>query len=150
MRIGIVAALSANLLYVFPALAAQPVHVVLQGVDGKVFVNQGKGFKPAQEATALKSGDKIMLGDGATASLVFPDISCSVPLEAVAVTTVTGNDMCKVSQTSASSKGLVITPTATETFSDSSAVAVGLGFSAMVAGAGLFGALDNNKSSSGP
>lgn len=77
-----------------PAFAAETPFAILKNISGKVLINQGKGFVVAKPQVALKSGDKIMVGEEAAATVVFAEISCILDLAPLAVTTITDASMC--------------------------------------------------------
>ena len=87
--------LAASLLATSSLVQAKPASAVLLGVTGKVLVNDGKGFQPAQSAIRIESGFDIFLADGATATLHFNDANCDVALMDAGVTHVSGADMCQ-------------------------------------------------------
>lgn len=62
------------------ALAADSV-ATLSAQEGTVLVNQGEEFTTAAESQALKAGDRVMLMEGASATLTFAD-GCAMPLVA--------------------------------------------------------------------
>lgn len=62
------------------ALAADSV-ATLSAQEGTVLVNQGEEFTTAADAQALKAGDRVMLMEGASATLTFAD-GCAMPLVA--------------------------------------------------------------------
>lgn len=62
------------------ALASEPV-ATLSAQEGTVLVNQGEEFATAAEGQALQAGDRVMLMEGASATLTFAD-GCVLPLEA--------------------------------------------------------------------
>jgi len=86
---------------------AQPASVAsLTDVQGKVLVNQGRDFVPAQSGLQLKAGDRVLvLGDGA-AKVVFPRPGksaegqaadakyCAVSMKANSLYTVDGFAQC--------------------------------------------------------
>lgn len=73
------AALAATLL-AGSTFAADPV-ATLTTQEGTVLVNQGEEFTTAAEGQALQAGDRVMLMEGASATLTFAD-GCALPLEA--------------------------------------------------------------------
>ena len=77
--IRIATAIAATLLAT-SALAAEPV-ATLSAQEGTVLVNQGEEFATAAEGQALQAGDRVMLMEGASATLTFAD-GCALPLEA--------------------------------------------------------------------
>ncbi len=140
------------------SFAAEPMSVHLEGVSGKVLVNQGKGFSAALANAPLKNGAKIMLGEQSTATLVFPEskvhAACQVELTAASVTRVTGYGMCdtQVGETQGLVDQPIITPTAgSGTPSAIPPEVVAFGFVAIVAGAAVYGLTgSNDKPVSGP
>ncbi|ODS63001.1 MAG: hypothetical protein ABS41_07460 [Arenimonas sp. SCN 70-307] len=77
--IRIATAIAATLL-ASSALASEPV-ATLSAQEGTVLVNQGEEFATAAEGQALQAGDRVMLMEGASATLTFAD-GCALPLEA--------------------------------------------------------------------
>jgi hypothetical protein len=140
------------------SFAAEPMGVHLEGVSGKVLVNQGKGFSAGLTNVSLKSGSKIMLGEDSTATLVFPQTklhdACQVELKPSSVTRVAGHGMCdaQMGETQGLVEQPIITPTAgSGTPSSLPPEVVGLGFVAIVAGAAIYGVANNgDKPASGP
>ncbi|MBW8312203.1 MAG: hypothetical protein K0M64_09235 [Rhizobium sp.] len=62
------------------AFAADSV-ATLSAQEGTVLVNQGEEFTTAAEAQALRAGDRVMLMEGASATITFAD-GCALPLVA--------------------------------------------------------------------
>ena len=75
----ITAAIAATLL-ASSAFAAEPV-ATLTAQEGTVLVNQGEEFATAAEGQALQAGDRVMLMEGASATVTFAD-GCALPLAA--------------------------------------------------------------------
>lgn len=65
----------------------------VDGIDGNVMVNTGKGFKPVTAAVGLKPGDQVMAQPGGSA-LVTYDEACVVPVREGAVVTVKSKAPC--------------------------------------------------------
>ncbi len=63
-----------------PAFANGPVASLAQQ-QGTVLVNQGEVFRTAAEGQALNTGDRVMVMEGASATLAFTD-GCELPLAA--------------------------------------------------------------------
>ena len=74
------------------ASAAGP-NATLSGVTGKVSVNQGREFVPAQSEMRLKPGDRVMIADNASATITFDD-ACKMDLGASKVVTVPAKSTC--------------------------------------------------------
>jgi hypothetical protein len=63
------------------AADAAPSTAVLGKQQGTVLVNQGEEFITAGDAQALKAGDRVMVMEGGSADILFPD-GCVLPLSA--------------------------------------------------------------------
>ena len=87
----ITAAIAATLL-ASSAFAAEPV-ATLGDQTGTVLVNQGEEFTTATENQALQAGDRVMLMEGASATLTFAD-GCALPLEAGSLLEVPAQSTC--------------------------------------------------------
>jgi hypothetical protein len=84
------------------AVAANPAagpNATLTGVTGKVSVNQGREFVPAQSEMRLKPGDRIMIADSGSATITFDD-SCRMDLGESKVVTVPAKSTCAGAQLS--------------------------------------------------
>ncbi len=84
---------SALALGVVGVAQADPV-AMLFNVQGKVLVNQGRQFVPAQSGMALNTGDRVLLMDGAHANVEYSS-GCSLPLAPNSAATITAR--CLVS-----------------------------------------------------
>jgi len=65
----------------------------LTQVEGRVSVNQGDGFAPAQEGMRLKPGDRVMVQEGGEAALTFDD-ECRMEVTENKLMTVPGRSTC--------------------------------------------------------
>lgn len=74
------------------AFAAEPV-ATLSAQEGTVLVNQGEEFITAAEGQALQAGDRVMLMEGASATLTFTD-GCALPLAAGSLLEVPATSTC--------------------------------------------------------
>ena len=72
-------ALFALCFFAAPAFAAQAPVATIAQQDGTVMVNQGEVFATAADQQALQAGDRVMVMEGASATLVFAD-GCELPL----------------------------------------------------------------------
>lgn len=99
---GFSVALVAGVLLAGPALAASPMGQ-LKDVDGKVYVNRGKGFVQARGDTELYQGDRVMVGEKASASINYYLAECDVMLTASSMTTVAAKAPCKGGSTTSTS-----------------------------------------------
>ena len=59
---------------------------MLTAVEGNVQVDSGRGFAPAKSATSLGIGDKLQLGKGAAAQIVFSDGCIFPPADGILMT----------------------------------------------------------------
>ena len=74
------------------AFAADSV-ATLSAQEGTVLVNQGEEFITAAEGQALQAGDRVMLMEGASATLTFTD-GCALPLAAGSLLEVPATSTC--------------------------------------------------------
>lgn len=65
---------------------------MIENISGGVKVNRGEGFSPLSGSTDLAPGDRVMVGKGGSASLVYAD-GCRVSLM-TGVTTVPAKSPC--------------------------------------------------------
>jgi hypothetical protein len=102
---GIFISAVASVILAGPALAASPMGQ-LREIDGKVYVNQGEGFVPARGNVELFQGDRVMVGENASATINYYVADCDFMLSASSMTTIPGKAPCTGgSQTS--TEGLV-------------------------------------------
>lgn len=103
----------------------------LKEIDGKVYVNHGEGFVPARGSVELFQGDRVMVGENASATINYYVADCDFMLSASSMTTIPAKPPCTGgSQTS--TEGLV--------FPSASASAGGLAVTGLgVAGMTAFG-----------
>jgi hypothetical protein len=82
-------------------VAASPAgpNATLTGVTGKVSVNQGREFVPAQSDMRLKPGDRILIADKGAATITFDD-SCRMNLGESKVVTIPAKSTCAGAQLS--------------------------------------------------
>src|SRR5262245_43550042 len=104
-------ALAAGLVLAGPALAASLVGQ-LKDVDGKVYVNRGKGFELARGTTDLFQGDRVMVGEKGSATVSYSRAECDMTLGALSMTTITEDAPCKGGSSASVSKSpaVVIAP----------------------------------------
>lgn len=101
---GFLVVFSAGVLLAGPALAATPMGQ-LKDVDGKVYVNRGKGFVQAQGNTELFQGDRVMVGEKGAATVNYYLAECDVMLTSSSMTTIPAKAPCKGGATT-STEGL--------------------------------------------
>jgi hypothetical protein len=91
---GFAVAVAALGLMAGTALAASPMGQ-LKDIDGKVYVNRGKGFVLAQGDTELFQGDRVMVGEKGSATVNYYLAECDVMLTASTMTTIPSRAPCK-------------------------------------------------------
>jgi hypothetical protein len=79
--------------------------------SGKVLVNQGSGFAPVSGMISLKSGDAVMVGDGAQAQISYA-AGCTVTAEASSVVTISDVAPCAAGETVGTAGAVFVQPTA--------------------------------------
>jgi hypothetical protein len=107
--------------------------------NGKVLVNRGNGFHPAESFAALSAGDTIMVGREASAVIGYSFGGCSATLSPGSVTTVPAKAPCGRGEQVAMADSVVITPT---NGGDSTLLLI---LAVVLAGAGVFVLADNNN-----
>jgi hypothetical protein len=98
MSLKIIAAVAA-LSVAGPAIAANAPVAQLQSATGKVLINQGNGFVPANGLVALNAGDKIMVGKDGSASVLYTANGCTVDVAAASVAVVAEKAPCVSGET---------------------------------------------------
>jgi hypothetical protein len=77
-----------------PAFAEEPAPVAsLSTQEGTVLVNTGDAFVTATESQALNAGDRVMVMEGGTATVVFAD-GCVLALESGSIVDVPASSTC--------------------------------------------------------
>jgi hypothetical protein len=82
-------------------------NATLSNVNGNVSVNQGKEFVPAQMGMHLNAGDRVMVPDNGSASIMFDD-GCRFDLAEGKIVTVPAKSACggaKVAQQGVAGQG---------------------------------------------
>jgi hypothetical protein len=109
--------------------------------NGKVLVNRGEGFFPAESFAALSAGDRIMVGADSGAVIGYSFGGCSVTLSPTSLMTVPAKAPCARGEQVAMADGFVITPT----FGGDSTILLIL--AVILIGAGIFVLADNDDDS---
>lgn len=91
---GFLVSVVVSVVLAVPALAAGPMGQ-LKDIDGKVYVNRGEGFVPARDITELFQGDRVMVGEGGSATVNYYLADCDVMLSASSMTTIAAKAPCK-------------------------------------------------------
>lgn len=99
MKLRASLAVAVSMLLASSAIAANAPVAQLQASNGKVLVNQGKGFVPASGLISLNAGDKIMVGKDSSASVLYTTANCSVDVAASTVVAVQAKAPCSAGQT---------------------------------------------------
>jgi hypothetical protein len=79
------------------ALAAAPT-VVIEHIEGKVLINQGHGFAPAEAQQAVKTGDRILISGKSSAEIYYAAQSCSVTYTKPRVVVIGKSAPCKAGE----------------------------------------------------
>jgi hypothetical protein len=132
------------------ALAAPPLAELSQ-VQGKVLVNQGKGFYAAIGAKALNAGDQVMVSADSSVIISLAK-GCSVAVSKPSVVRIDENMSCKASplvfegDSFVAPAGTVITPTASRG-STNLALPIAMGGVAALGTIVFFATQNNNNES---
>ncbi len=78
-------------------------------VQGKVLVNQGGGYKSADQLVSLNAGDKIFVGKDAGATVTYAS-GCSIAVAPASVVTVQDKAPCAEGDTVAAVDSNLVTP----------------------------------------
>jgi hypothetical protein len=79
-------------------------------VEGKVSVNRGVGFEPASQGAILKPGDKVLVGEGSSASLLYAEPGCVFELASASVITVAESAPCVAGESVSQGESVFVTP----------------------------------------
>jgi hypothetical protein len=79
------------------AFAAAPT-VVLGHIEGKVLINQGHGFAPAEAQQTVKAGDRILVSAKSSAEIFYAAQSCSVTYTKPRVVVIGKSAPCKAGE----------------------------------------------------
>ncbi len=66
---------------------ADPPPVLIQPIQGNLFVSAGQGFQPINGPVNANVGDAVMIAPGGTAMVAYPD-GCKVAVQPGQVTTI--------------------------------------------------------------
>ncbi len=84
---------------------------ILSSTTGKVLVNKGQGFVPADGMVSLRVGDTVMVGEGSFASVSYKT-GCTVDVKASSIVVVTKKAPCSTSQALTTSDSAFVVPAA--------------------------------------
>lgn len=99
-------------------------------VTGPVSVNSGSGFRPVTSGVEVNPGDRVLVGNGGSAQIVY-NSTCTANVLAGAIATVSAQAPCTVASQPAATNGII------------------LGAVAVAGGAGLAVALSGGAGGSG-
>jgi hypothetical protein len=92
MRLALASvALMSSISISLPSLAAK-----VESMEGRVWINRGKGYQRLTAPSHVKAGDVIMAGVGSGAEIVYDDI-CTAKVRSGAEVTVTREPPCETS-----------------------------------------------------
>lgn len=83
----------------------------ISSIQGKVLVNQGKGFVALAEGASLKAGDRVLVGKGSGAVIAYAN-GCAVNLNEPKIVTVAKVAPCKAGAKVALAGSSLISPVA--------------------------------------
>ena len=83
----------------------------LSKLTGKVMVNVGQGFEPAEPRLVLHVGDRVFVGQDSTAELSYAKAGCKVVLSSGSVISITDQAPCLAGSDVAMVDGVFIQPT---------------------------------------
>jgi hypothetical protein len=66
---------------------------IVEPGTGDLTINRGQGFKPAKKGAQVKVGDRVMVGPGGAATVVYDD-GCKVDVQPGSVTTIAPLSPC--------------------------------------------------------
>jgi uncharacterized ferredoxin-like protein len=89
---------TAYCLFATAAQAAEPT-MQIEYVSGKVLVNAGTGFRPADAASVLKAGDRLLIGKDSTITVTFNAAQCSISYASASIVVVPEKAPCKPGDT---------------------------------------------------
>ncbi len=78
--------------------------------EGKVSVNRGGGFEPASLGMVLKAGDKVLVGEGSSASLMYAEPGCVYEVAPASVATVSDVGPCVTGEAVSQGESVFATP----------------------------------------
>jgi hypothetical protein len=81
----------------FASAQASVIVAELGTVTGKVLINHGKGFVPADGLISLNAGDQLMVGEKSSAVVNYAS-GCAVSVSATQVVTISAKAPCKAGE----------------------------------------------------
>lgn len=84
----------------------------IDAVDGKVLINRGAGYEVVASGTLLNAGDKVMVGDKASALISYLGAQCSISAEASSLVTISTKAPCKKGEVMGAAQSVFATPVA--------------------------------------
>lgn len=106
----------------------------LSAVQGKVLVNQGRGFEAVAGVVMLNAGDTVMVGEKGLAQISYLLSNCKVTASSTSVVTISDMAPCKTGEVAGMVDSVFVQPAAFE--EDGSAVPLLIG-GAVIIGAGV-------------
>jgi hypothetical protein len=86
----------------------------LSQLQGKVLVNHGKGFEPANGLVELSAGDKVLVGKESSATLSYMGSDCTVTVAESSVVTVSEVAPCKAGEVVGAVDSVIVIPAQAE------------------------------------
>ena len=101
---------SATVAAMFGLFAATGFAAELVRVEGKVSISRGDSFEPASQGMMLRSGDKVLVGERSSASLLYAEPGCVFEVAPASVVTVTESAPCVTGESVSQGESLFVTP----------------------------------------
>ena len=106
----------------------------LSAVQGKVLVNQGRGFEAVTGVVMLNAGDTVMVGEKGSAQISYLLSNCKVTASSTSVMTISDAAPCKAGEVAGLADSVFVQPAAFE--GDGSVVPLLIG-GVVIIGAGV-------------
>lgn len=106
----------------------------LSAVQGKVLVNQGRGFEAVAGVVMLNAGDTVMVGEKGSAQISYLLSNCKVTASSTSVITISDAAPCKAGEVAGMANSVFVQPAAFE--GDGTVVPLLFG-GALIVGAGV-------------
>jgi hypothetical protein len=79
-------------------------------VEGKVSVSRGGGFETASQGMMLQAGDKVLVGEESSASLLYADPGCVFEVAPASIATVAESAPCVSGESVSQGESVFVTP----------------------------------------
>jgi len=79
-------------------------------IEGKVSVSRGGGFEPASQGMMLQAGDKVLVGEESSASLLYAEPGCVFEVTPASIVTVAESAPCVSGESVSQGESVFVTP----------------------------------------